>query len=100
MDLSVSDRAQAEREVTGKIKIVVDKKGRVYGASILAPHAGELLLPWIMIIREKKTLRSLTDCIVPYPTYSELSKRIAGEFYAPKLFSPLVKWVVRLLQWF
>jgi pyruvate/2-oxoglutarate dehydrogenase complex dihydrolipoamide dehydrogenase (E3) component len=100
MDLSVSDRAQAEREVTGKIKIVVDKKGRVYGVSILAPHAGELLLPWIMIIREKKTLRSLTDCIVPYPTYSELSKRIAGEFYAPKLFSPLVKWVVRLLQWF
>lgn len=100
MDLAASDRAQAERELTGKIKIAVNKKGRVYGVSILAPHAGELLLPWIMIIREKKTLRSLTDCIVPYPTYSELSKRVAGEFYAPKLFSPLVKWVVRLLQRF
>lgn len=100
MDLAASDRAQAERELTGKIKIAVNKNGRVYGVSILAPHAGELLLPWIMIIREKKTLRSLTDCIVPYPTYSELSKRVAGEFYAPKLFSPLVKWVVRLLQRF
>lgn len=100
MNLDVSDRAQAEHELTGKIKVIATKKGRVLGVSILAPHAGELLLPWIMMIREKKTLRSLTDVIVPYPTYSELSKRIAGEFYAPKLFSPMVKRVVRWLQWF
>lgn len=100
MDLASIDRAQAEHDTKGKIKIVVNKKGRVLGVSILAPHAGELLLPWIMIIREKKTLRSLTDVVVPYPTYSELSKRIAGEFYAPKLFSPFMKKVVKFLQWF
>lgn len=99
MNLDVSDRAQAEHELIGKIKMIVTKKGRVLGVSILAPHAGELLLPWIMMIREKKTLRSLTDVIVPYPTYSELSKRIAGEFYASKLFSPMVKRIVRILQW-
>jgi pyruvate/2-oxoglutarate dehydrogenase complex dihydrolipoamide dehydrogenase (E3) component len=99
MDLAVVDRAQAEHQTQGKIKIIVDKKARVLGVSMLAPHAGELLLPWIMMIRENKTLRSLTDCVVPYPTYSELSKRIAGEFYAPTLFSPWVKRVVRWLQW-
>ena len=100
MDLSEVDRAQTEQKLEGKIKIAVTKKGRVLGVSILAPNAGELLLPWLMLIREKKSLRSLTDVIVPYPTYSELSKRVAGEFYAPRLFSPLVKWVVKVLGWF
>jgi len=100
MDLSAVDRAQTEHELEGKIKVIADKKGRVLGVSILAPHAGELLLPWIMIIREKKTMRSLTDATVPYPTYSELSKRVAGEFYAPKLFSPFVRWLVKFLQKF
>ena len=100
MDLATVDRAQAEHETQGKIKMVVSKNGRVLGVSILAPHAGELLLPWVMMIRDKKTLRSLTDAIVPYPTYSELSKRIAGEFYAPKLFSPWVRRAVKLLNWF
>lgn len=100
MKLSAIDRAQTEHEVEGMIKVVANKKGQVLGVSILAPHAGELLLPWIMLIREKKTLRSITDAIVPYPTYSELSKRVASEFYKDKLFSPLVKRIVRFVQRF
>lgn len=100
LKLSAIDRAQTDREVEGKIKVIVNKKGRVLGVSIIGPHAGELLLPWIMLIREKKTLRSLTDATVPYPTYSELSKRVASEFYKDKLFSPFVKRMVKFLQRF
>lgn len=51
-----------------------------------------------MAIREKKTLRSFTDVIVPYPTLSEISKRVAGSFYAPKLFSNKTRMLVRWLQ--
>lgn len=51
-----------------------------------------------MAIREKKTLRSFTDVIAPYPTLSEISKRVAGEFYTPKLFSDKTRWLVRWLQ--
>jgi len=96
-DLSEIDRAQAEHDTTGKIKLIASKKGKVLGVSILAPHAGEMILPWVMMIREGRSLRSLTDAIVPYPTYSELSKRVASEFYAPALFSDKVKWLVRML---
>ncbi len=98
--LCENDRARTEGKTEGFINIVCDRKGKVQGVTIVSEGAGELLLPWIMIIREKKTLRSLTDAIIPYPSISEISKRAAGEFYRPKLFSPkvlkIVNWLKRL----
>ncbi len=87
LPLSDNDRAVTANETTGMIKICVTTKGKILGASILAPHAGELILPWIQAIKNNQTLREFTDTIMPYPTMNELSKRIAGTFYAPKLFS-------------
>lgn len=95
-----NDRAHTDNETSGKIKIIVDKKARVLGVSILSAHAGELLLPWILLIRERKSLRSLTDAIIPYPTLSEINKRVASEFYKPVLFSKKVRWLVKWLAKF
>jgi len=93
-----NDRAQTERTLIGKIKIVTDKKARILGVTIVGPHAGELILPWVIAINEQKTLRSFTDVIAPYPTLSEISKRVAGQFYTPTLFSNKARWLVRWLQ--
>ncbi len=93
-----NDRAQTEHSINGKIKVITDKKARILGVTIVGSHAGELILPWVMAIRDKKTLRSFTDVIAPYPTLSEISKRVAGEFYKPKLFSDKVRGLVRWLQ--
>jgi pyruvate/2-oxoglutarate dehydrogenase complex dihydrolipoamide dehydrogenase (E3) component len=95
-----NDRAQTEHETTGQIKIITTPRGCILGVSILGAHAGELILPWVIAIREKKTVRSLANVIVPYPTLSEISKRVAGQFYTPMLFSNRIKWLVRLLQRF
>jgi hypothetical protein len=38
--------------------------------------------------------------MLPYPTLGELSKRAAGQFYAPKLFSPWVRRLVACLRRF
>jgi pyruvate/2-oxoglutarate dehydrogenase complex dihydrolipoamide dehydrogenase (E3) component len=97
LNLTENDRALTQGDTKGTIKLIVDKKARVLGVTIVAENAGELLLPWVMMINEKKTLRSLTDVIVAYPTLSEISKRVAGEYYKPKLFSPFVKKMVRFL---
>lgn len=99
LDLSRNDRAQTERETTGKIKIIVTQKGKILGASILGAHAGELILPWTLLIKHNKTLRDLTDTIIAYPTLSEISKQVASEFYRPKLFSNTVKRLVNLVKW-
>jgi hypothetical protein len=36
--------------------------------------------------------------IVPYPTMTEISKRAAGAWYTPRLFSDKTKRIVGLLQ--
>ncbi len=95
-----NDRAQAEREAEGLIKVVADRKGRVLGAGIVGPHAGELLLTWSLAIAKKATLRDVAGLIAPYPTLSEVSKRAAGSFFAPRLFSPRTRPLVRFLARF
>lgn len=95
-----NDRAQTENATIGAIKIVTTKKGKILGATILGSHAGELLLPWIIAIQQGRTIRDFTDAIAPYPTLSEISKRVAGEFYAPMLFSDRIKKLVRFLKYF
>lgn len=97
---SENDRAQAEHEVIGKIKLVVNSKAKILGVTIVGANAGELILPWVMALRENKSLRSFTDVIVPYPTLSEISKRAAGQFYLARLFSKTTRRLVKFLSWF
>ena len=95
-----NDRAQAEREAEGLIKVVADRRGRVLGAGIVGPSAGELLLTWSLAIAKKASLRDMAGLIAPYPTLSEVSKRAAGSFFAPRLFSPRTRRLVRFLARF
>lgn len=92
-----NDRAQAEGQTQGKIMVLTDHKARILGVSIVGLHAGELIVPWVIAIREGKSLRSFTDAIIPYPTLSEISKRVAGKYYTPILFSKKTRWIVNWL---
>jgi pyruvate/2-oxoglutarate dehydrogenase complex dihydrolipoamide dehydrogenase (E3) component len=92
-----NDRAQAERAGEGLVKIVASSGGRILGASILGVGAGELILPFALAISQKIKLRALAELIVPYPTLGEAAKRAAASFFAPRLFSPGTRRLVRLL---
>ena len=92
------DRAQAERETEGFAKVVVDGKGRVLGATIVGPRAGELIQPWILAIREKIKIGRIAQMIAPYPTLGEINKRVAGSYFTPALFSERTRRIVRFLQ--
>ena len=48
---------------------------------------GELILPWVLAVERRLKLRAMAGLVVPYPTLSEVSKRAAGSYYAPRLFS-------------
>ena len=39
----------------------------------------------------------MASVVAPYPTLGEVSKRVAGSWYAKQLFSPRTRWLVRLL---
>lgn len=95
-----NDRAQASRETEGLIKVVLDRSGRIVGATIAAAHAGELILPWVMAVGQRQKLTAFTSAVAAYPTLSEISKRVAGSYYTPTLFAPRTRALVRFLSWF
>jgi len=92
-----NDRARTERDPAGLIKLVVGKRGKLLGAGIVGAHAGELILPWVLALDRGLPLSALAGAIVPYPTLSEVSKRAAGAWYAPRLFGPMTRRLVHLL---
>lgn len=92
------DRAQTDRETEGFIKVITSPRGKILSVSIIGANAGELILPWGLAIEQKLSLRALADVIVPYPTLSELTKKVAGSYYTPLLFSPLTRKLVRFLM--
>jgi hypothetical protein len=71
----------------------------VIGAGILAPNAGEMIGLWGLAIAQRVKLSALASLIIPYPTRSEAAKRAATSFFAPRLFAPRTKSLVRLLAW-
>ncbi|MEE8140803.1 MAG: FAD-dependent oxidoreductase [Alphaproteobacteria bacterium] len=93
------DRARTERTEEGLVKAVVGARGRVLGASIVGAHAGELILPWVLAVQGKLRVKDLASVIAPYPTLSEATKRAAGGYFTPSLFSRRTRAMVRALAW-
>jgi pyruvate/2-oxoglutarate dehydrogenase complex dihydrolipoamide dehydrogenase (E3) component len=99
--LAGNDRAVAERSEQGLAKIILGGAGRILGATILAPRAGEMIGLWGLAIQQRLKIGAVAQMMAPYPTLSELSKRAAGGFYTPSLFSDrtrrIVGWIQRVL---
>ena len=90
-DFADNDRSLAEGEETGRIKMILDKRQRPLGIQILGPHAGELISEWVAVTNGKVGLSTLASSIHPYPTLGEINKKVAGTFFASKLFSDTVR---------
>jgi pyruvate/2-oxoglutarate dehydrogenase complex dihydrolipoamide dehydrogenase (E3) component len=92
-----NDRALAEAEPLGKIKVLITPKGKILGCQIIGAHAGELIHEWIAAVNGGLKLSTLAGAIHVYPTLSEISKRAAGNYFSEKLFSDRTKSVLRFL---
>jgi pyruvate/2-oxoglutarate dehydrogenase complex dihydrolipoamide dehydrogenase (E3) component len=91
-----NDRAQAERETRGHIKVITRKNGKILGATIVGAQAGELIATWTLAVAQGLNIRAMTSIVLPYPTLSEIGKRAAIDFFTPSLTSP---WVRRIIAW-
>jgi pyruvate/2-oxoglutarate dehydrogenase complex dihydrolipoamide dehydrogenase (E3) component len=91
-----NDRAQAERMTVGHAKLVTNTRGRILGATIVGPHAGELIAPWTLAISQRLNVRAVAEMVVPYPTFGEINKRAAMTFFASAAANPTVR---RIVQW-
>jgi pyruvate/2-oxoglutarate dehydrogenase complex dihydrolipoamide dehydrogenase (E3) component len=93
-----NDRARAERSTDGLVKAVIAGKGEVLGCTIAGAHAGELILPWVLAVEKRLKVADMASVVAPYPTLSEATKRAAGSYYTPRLFSEGTRRIVRLMQ--
>ena len=91
------DRAVTDNVKTGVAKILTDK-GRIVGAHIIGPHAGEMIHELALAVQEKMKVSKLTSLVHAYPSYSQLNKRLAGQYYKDRLFSPFTKKMVAILN--
>ena len=55
---SENDRARAERESEGHVKLVVSQRGEILGAGVVGPRAGELIAFWQLVIA-----KGMNQCI-------------------------------------
>ena len=90
-DFSQNDRFLTEGGSFGRLKLILDPKGRPLGVQILGPGAGDLLSHWITVMGGNIKLSTLAAGVLPYPTLSEINKRAAGDYLAPRIFSEPVK---------
>ena len=95
-----NDRAHAERETRGHIKVITDKKGKILGATIAGERAGELVTAWSLAIAQRLNIRAFTGVVMPYPTLSEIGKRAAIDFFTPSLTRPFVRRIIAWLRIF
>ena len=98
--LSENDRARAERTTDGFVKAMFDRKGRILGVTIVARHAGDLIAPWVLAMRQGLTINAMVDLVLPYPTVSEASRRAALQSLGPRLRSSWIGRILRFLRKF
>ena len=98
--LSLVDRAIADGQTEGFIKIL-HKKGsdQILGATIVAPHAGEMISQITTAMVNKIGLSKLSGVIHPYPTQGEGIKK-AADAYRKTLLTATTKRLLRLLTQF
>ena len=84
------DRAMADQEAEGYIKILTEPggKGKILGVTIVGSHAGDLIHEFIVVMRNNLTLDAIVKAIHIYPTLAESSKYAAG-IWKKKNISPI-----------
>lgn len=96
--LSGNDRAQTERCTDGFAKLVLSRRGRLVGATIVAPHAGEIAATAALALAGRVPVSVLARFVPPYPTTAEALKRAATAHFAERLDRPVVRALAAMLK--
>ena len=91
------DRARAEGDLAGFLKLVHKKNGTLLGITIVAGQAGEMIHEWIIALERGLKIGDLAQIIHVYPTYSTASMQAAADIRVAQLLdSPSGKVIRRI----
>jgi pyruvate/2-oxoglutarate dehydrogenase complex dihydrolipoamide dehydrogenase (E3) component len=91
------DRAATEGDNEGLIRILI-VKGKIAGASMVAPHAGEMIHELALAMQVNARIRAISGLIHAYPTWSQLHRRAVNAHYSGLLYSGKARLLARLLN--
>ncbi len=99
-DISGLDRALAEQEAKGFVKVLTPPgKDKILGATIVGPHAGDLLAEFVMAMKHGIGLNKILGTIHAYPTLAEANKFVAGQWKQATKPEKLLGYVQRFHRW-
>lgn len=93
LDLSHSDRARAEDRTEGRV-VLVSAGGRLVGAHVLSPAAGEMINELTLAIRSRMKVHRLAEVVHVYPTFSSAIVQAAAE--AAYEYARRYAWLTRI----
>jgi len=95
-----NDRSICDGDNEGTFaKVVADPKGKILGATIVHPHAGDLLAEIVLAKKWGLTLDKLSNTIHAYPTLSEIGRSLGDAYMRTKLTPKTKGRLTRLFQW-
>jgi pyruvate/2-oxoglutarate dehydrogenase complex dihydrolipoamide dehydrogenase (E3) component len=89
------DRAIIEGEAHGFVKVVTTGSGRIVGAHIIGPSAGETIHQFVPAVRDGALIQEMAEAIHVYPTLAEIAHRAGNEFYKEALQAPAAQWLLK-----
>jgi pyruvate/2-oxoglutarate dehydrogenase complex dihydrolipoamide dehydrogenase (E3) component len=92
------DRAIADGTTAGFTKLVLDRRGRLVGATVVGPRAGEVLAELTLAVRKRLPATTVAGTIHPYPTYGDAAWNAALGQTRAQLSGPLLRPVLALLR--
>ncbi|MEW8505222.1 MAG: FAD-dependent oxidoreductase [Candidatus Thiodiazotropha sp.] len=99
-DLSELDRAIAEGEAHGMVKVLTPPgKDRVLGATIVGENAGELIGEFTAAMKHGFGLNKILGTIHIYPTLFEANKYVAGAWKRAHAPEKVLSWLQRYHAW-
>ncbi len=81
LPISNNDRAKADDDRQGYVKVVLDKKSRVIGAGIVSEKAGDLLPVLSLLVTKRMKIGGVMSVIYQYPVQGEIVKSVALEHF-------------------
>ncbi|WP_018789093.1 NAD(P)/FAD-dependent oxidoreductase [Micromonospora sp. CNB394] len=97
LDLAEVDRAVAAGRTDGWASLVADPAGRLVGATVVAPSAGEVIGELAALIARRGRLTELYRTVHPYPTYALAAVDAVGEHLQRRLLTPTTRRLTRPL---
>ena len=76
--------------------MITDPKGKIVGAAIVGPRAGDVISEYVLAVNAGMNLKALSGIMHIYPTFAEINKRVADQRLKEGLTPASKAWIRRI----